>query len=312
MSARGTNLVFVIAAGTTLALTAIAAAPSQAAGDVTAAVSYGCDSGGGAPAARVATPAAAYSVAAPPARMTAGQTVKLGTTATFSLDGTDSALVAAVLGAPPRTATAVGGRIRTHASNKAVGLHLKIARAAFGNALSGATTANVSGRTLLRWTHVGTFTPKLGHLGLLHLQGYDSTGARTKSLDFPSADGNFARCANLSGRTALKRAGTAATVRVRKDRTTTRVGAVFSRAKHRISATTKVRSHFGIKARGRVKVRLKRGARTLRTVRVRLNGKGVAKTAFRVTRAGRYTVTSGYGGSNSLKGSSGSTRLRAG
>jgi hypothetical protein len=298
MSARGTNLTFVSAAGAALALTAAAAAPSLAAGDVRATFSYGCGNG--------VTPTAGYSVAAPPARMAAGQTVKLGTTATFSLDPPNSGLVAVVL-----HAVSVDGKLRTKPSNKAVGLHLKIAKTVLGNAPLGATTAKMSGKTLLRSTHVGTFTLRLGDLGLLHLQGYDGTGAATKSLDFPSADGNFSTCTNPAGKTALESAGTAATVKVGKDSTSTKVRAAFLPAKHRISTTTKVRSHFGIRARGKVRIRLKRGATTIRTLTVKLNRKGLAKTAFRVTRAGRYTVRSRYDGRTNLRRSAGSTRLRA-
>jgi hypothetical protein len=303
MSARNKNLKLVSAAGAALALTAAVAAPSLAAGKVKASVTYSCNSG-------AASPQAVYKVAVPPAKMVAGQTLKLGTTATFSLNSADSGLASTVLsdpGPPARAATAVGGKIRTKTSNKAVGLALKVAKTDLGNAGSGATTASVTGNTLLRSTKVGTFTLKLGGLGLVHLVGYDTTGAKTGTVDFPGP--LFAKCANPAGRTALKSGGTAATVKVVKDKTTTKVGAAFSR--HQISAATKVRSTFGIKATGKVKVSLKKGTTTIKTAMVKLNRKGIAKVGFKVTKAGKYTVKSGYGGSSNLKGSSGSTSVRA-
>jgi hypothetical protein len=302
MSVRRKNLTLVSAAGAALALTAAAAAPALAAGEETADVTYSCNSG-------AASPTASYAVDAPPAKMAAGQTVKLGTTATFSLNATDSGLAQAVLtdqGPPVRPATAVGGKITTPTSNKAVGLNLNIAKTDFGNAGAGATTADLSGKTLLRSTAVGTFTLKLGDLGLVHLVGFDSTGAETQAFDFPSSDGTFTGCVNTAGKTTLANGATAATVKVVKDRTKTTVGASFSKAKHSITGTAKVKSHFGIKAKGKVKFQLMKGTKTIKTVTKKLKRQAAKATFSGVTKAGKYTVKAKYLGSSNLKASSGS------
>jgi hypothetical protein len=300
MSVRRKNLTLVSAAGAALALTAAAAAPALAAGEETADVTYSCNSG-------AASPTASYAVDAPPAKMAAGQTVKLGTTATFSLNATDSGLAQAVLtdqGPPVRPATAVGGKITTPTSNKAVGLKLSIAKTDFGNAGAGATTADLSGKTLLRSTAVGTFTLKLGDLGKVHLQGYDGTGAPTQAFDFPSSDGTFTGCVNTAGKTTLKNGTTAATVNVVKDKTKTTVGA-SSKAKHSVTGTAKVKSHFGLKATGKVKFSLMKGSKTIKTATIKLK-KQAAKATFSAVKAGKYTVKAKYLGSKTLKASSGS------
>jgi hypothetical protein len=300
MSVRRKNLTLVSAAGAALALTAAVAGPALAAGEETADVNYSCDGG-------IATPTAHYAVDAPRAKMAAGQTVKLGTTATFSLNATDSATAQAVLtdqGPPVRQATAVGGTITTKTSNGAVGLDLKIAKTDFGNGTAGATDANVTGKTLLRSTSVGTFTLKLGDIGKVHLVGFDSTGAETQAFDFPSPDGTFTGCVNTAGKTTLKNGATAATVKVVKDKTTTTVGA-SSKAKHSVTGTAKVKSHFGLKAKGSVKFRLMKGSKTIKSVTKTLK-KQAAKATFTGVKSGKYTVKAKYLGSKTLKSSSGS------
>lgn len=299
MSVRRNNLTLVSAAGAALALTAAVAGPALAAGEETANVKYSCASG-------AAHPTATYAVNAPPAKMAAGQTVKLPTTAKLTLTAPDAGLAQTVLsdpGPPANPAVKFNGSITTKTSNGAVGLSLAIAKTAFATAPAN-TVANASGKTLLRSTSVGTFTLKLGDIGKVHLTGFDSTGAKLNSFDFPSSDGSFGPCNNVAGKTTLKNGTTAATVKVVKDSTKTAVGAT-SKVKHTVVGTAKVKSHFGLKATGKVKFSLMKGSKAIKSVTKTLK-KQAAKATFTGVKAGKYTVKAKYLGSKALKSSSGS------
>jgi hypothetical protein len=299
MSVRNKNLKIVGAAGAALALTAAVTAPSLAAGEETANVNYSCASG-------AATPTATYAVNTPPAKMAAGQTVKLGTTSTLTLNPADSGLAETVLGTGADGA--FSGTIVTKTSNKAVGLNLKIAKTDFATP-GNPTTANASGKTLLRSTVTGKYTLKLGDIGHVHLQGYDNSGAKTGTFDFPSPENppTFGPCTNADGKTTLKNASNApATVKVVKDRTTTAVTASYAKVKKVATGTAKVRSHFGIKPTGKVKFTLKKGTHVITSITSKLNKKGIAKAAFKgVKSAGKYTIVGKYAGNAALKSSTG-------
>jgi hypothetical protein len=304
MSLRNTkNLKLISAAGAALALTAAVAAPALAAGEETADVTYTCSGG-------LATPTAHYAVNAPPAKMVAGQTVKLGTTSTLTLNPTDSSLAQGALsdpGPPPVQATQFNATIKTKPSNKAVGLNLKTAKTDFGNNGDGSTTATASGKTLLRSAAAGTFTLKLGDIGHVHLVGFDSSGNKLKTFDFPSSDGSFGPCTNDAGKTTLKdSANDPATIKVVKDSTTTAVTAGYAPAKNQATGTAKVKSHFGLKPTGKVKFTLKKGTHVIKTVTSKLNKKGIAKAAFAgVASHGKYSIVGKYAGNAGLKSSSG-------
>jgi hypothetical protein len=60
-----------------------------------------------------------------------------------------------------------------------------------------------------------------------------------------------------------------------------------------------------------VKVTLKKGSKTIKTVSSKLNKKGIATTTFSVTKAGKYTVKAKYAGTSNLKGSAGADSVTA-
>jgi hypothetical protein len=66
-----------------------------------------------------------------------------------------------------------------------------------------------------------------------------------------------------------------------------------------------VKSHFGLKVTGKVKFILKKGTHKIKTMKDKLNKKGVAKVKFSgVKKPGKYSITAKYGGSANMKGSS--------
>jgi hypothetical protein len=67
-----------------------------------------------------------------------------------------------------------------------------------------------------------------------------------------------------------------------------------------------VKSHFGIKAKGKVKFQLMKGTKTIKTVTKKLKRQAAKATFSGVTKAGKYTVKAKYLGSSNLKASSGS------
>jgi hypothetical protein len=126
--------------------------------------------------------------------------------------------------------------------------------------------------------------------------------------------GALPSCVNTGGITTPRNTGGKATsVKVVKDRTTTHVGASYSRARHQIKATAKVRSKFGLRPTGTVKLTLKKGTHTIKTVSDTLSRKGIASAVFkRVRKAGTYTVKASYAGNPVLKPSSGAKRVTIG
>jgi hypothetical protein len=295
MSLRITkNLKLTGAAGAALAITAALSAPALAAGEETANVSYDCSG---------FTVPATYAVNQPPAKIVAGQVVKLGTTATYSLDAGTTAAAPVVLGP---TTTQVGGKVTTAPGGKGVGLNLTIARTALANNGDGSTTAPASGKTLLEATKAGSYTLKLGDIGKVHLQGYDASNAKTGFVDFPDGS-TFTPCVNPAGTTTLKNGSNdPATVKVVKDKTTTAVTAGYSKAKQQATGTAKVKSHFGLKPTGKVKFTLKKGTHVITSITSKLNKKGVAKATFKnVKKAGKYSIVGKYSGNAALKSSKG-------
>jgi hypothetical protein len=304
MSVRLTkkNLKLTGAAGAALALTAAVAGPALAAGEFTGSTTYDCT---------LATPAVTFAMDTPPAKMAAGQTVKVPDASDFTLSAGDTGLAQVALGW-----SKFGGTVGTKPTNSVSGLALTIPKTNLGNNGDGSTTAHATGKALLRSTKVGTYTVKFGDL-TGSLQGYNADGSKHGDpLTFQETGGSAPPCANLdpSGATTPEDSGSnPATVTVVKDKTTTKVNAAYSTAKHHIKATTKVKSTFGIKATGSVKVVLKKGTKTLKTLTSKLNKKGIATSVFKgITKHGKYTVKASYGGTSNLKGSSGSDSVTVG
>jgi hypothetical protein len=305
MSLRTTkNLKLAGASCAALALTAAVTVPALAAGEFTGSTTYNCNG---------ILPAVTFAMNTPPAKMAAGQTVKVPDKSNFTLDSGTTAFVQGSLGW-----SKFGGSVSS-ATKPDSGLALIIPKTNLGNNTGGSdpgsTTAHAAGNALLRSTKVGTYTVKFGKVDAT-LQGYNSDGSKHGSpVIFSDTDPNaFApACTNtdVSGATTPQDSGSnPATVKVVKDRTHTTVGAAFAKARHQIKAITKVKSRFGLKPTGSVKVILKKGTKTIKTITSKLNSKGVATSVFKnVSKPGKYTVRASYGGSATLRGSSGSTSL---
>jgi hypothetical protein len=235
-------------------------------------------------------------VAQAPTKLAVGQ--PLATTATFTLDPTANG-VATGLGW-----SSFNGTITTKPSATQAGLKLKIAKTTL-NTTPGGTTDSAAAGSTLTGTKVGTFTFKLGNLGLVHLNGFDATGkpAAVPSAEFPTP-GSIGQCLNAdpTGTTTLTAGGTAVTVTVVKDTTKTTAKVKYLAAKKTAVATAVVKSRFGVAPTGKVSFALKKAGKTIRTLKGAVSKKGVAKVSFTKVKAkGKYTVVAKYLGSANLK-----------
>jgi hypothetical protein len=304
MSLRSNHRKLIGAAGAAALTVGGLAAPALAAGELTADVDYTCQTDFG-----PATPSASYAVNQPPAKIVAGDTVKLGTTATFGLDATTTGLAQTVLGWD-----SFKGRIRTKPTNGHVGQRLAIEKTNLGNGPGGSTEADAAGKTLLRYTKTGTFTLRLADIGTVSLTGFDDTDANVGTIEFPNDDGSIGRCKNDAGKTPLRNAADEnATVKVVKDRTTTDVTADYNAIKNAALGKAKVKSRFGLKPTGTVKFILKKGTNTIATAKDDLNKRAVAKVLFKgVQKTGKYKIVGKYLGNAALKSSKGADTFTVG
>jgi hypothetical protein len=284
MTVRSTHLKLIGAAGAAALAIGTVATPAVAAGPVSASIRYKCLALNSIN----VTPSAKYNVAAPPTSLVAGQTKKLATTSTFHLNPTDTGLAQAQLGA-----TSFSGTIHTSPSNAGVGLALKFPKTPLGNDTGNSTTANAAGNASLRFTKAGTFTLKLGTIGKVFLQGYDASGNSAGTATFPDASAGNGPCKNAA-----------------KDRSKTRTSAAYKAAKHLVKGKAKVRGHFGLAGKGKVKFILKRGTHKIDAAKGKLNKKGIAHVKFKhVTKHGKYSITAKFPGDKALKKSSGKAKF---
>lgn len=288
---KGMNTPPIRSAAATALVLAVVAAPAFATGAVSATVAYTCPAPFGA-----AHPALRYVVDQPPGTVVAGQTVRLGTTATFALDAATTHKAQVALGW-----VALDGTVRTTPTGSRAGLRLSIATTPLANGSTGATNAPVSGTTILRATKAGTDTLRLRDLGDLVLHGFDADGHPVSSIELPAA-GGLGSCANDSGATTLIGAtGASVVVKVLRDTTTTTATAAYSPARAQATGTVKVSSRFGLAPTGKAAFTLRKGTHTIATHRVRLGDRGVARARFsNLTRAGRYSIVGTYLGSTAL------------
>jgi hypothetical protein len=301
MTVRSTHLKLIGAAGAAALTITAMASPALAAGEETASVAYSCATPLG-----PATPSADYAVDAPPASMVAGQTVKLPTSATFTLDA-GTTLLAEGLGW-----TKFDGTIKTPAGLPKVGLAITIPETTLGNGPGGSTVANATGKTLLRPTSAGTLKLVLGDIGKVTLNGSDANGP-VGSVSFPNSDGSFGRCKNTAGTTPLQNSSAQdATVAVTKDKSKTATTAKYNAKRNVAKGTAKVRgATFGLIGTGKVKFILKRGTHKIKAITDTLNKKGVASVKFKhVSKKGKYSIIAKYSGDKGLKRSSGKDTFR--
>ena len=299
MSARTFKLIG--AAGAAALALGTTAGPAVAAGEETATVNYTCTSPAG-----DATPSATYAVNKPPAKMVAGQTVKLPATATFTLDAGTTGL-AQVLGW-----TSFGGTLATTPTATRTGLNMTLAKTPLANGPAGTTVANVTGKAVLRAFKAGTYTLKLGNIGQVHLQGYDASNAPVSTVDFPSPDNVFKPCVNTAGATTLKDSlSNPATVAISKDGSKTVTKASYNSKKDVATGTATVAgSKYKLAGTGKVKFTLKKGTKTVKSITASLK-KGKATAAFKKIKAkGSYSITASFKGYAGLKGSSGKATFK--
>jgi hypothetical protein len=275
MSARTFKLVG--AAGAAALAVGVMAGPASAAPVV---VNYSCFNG-------ALTIPITMDVGTLPAKMVAGQTVKKAiSSGNVHLDATTVGV------ALQQGWDAVSG---TNVATTTTPYKLTIPKTtlpSLGNSLDIPAT----GAFTIRPTKAGTYTVKAGD-STADIQGWNGA---TKANDIPldcvaPTDGS-----NVFG-----------TIAVSKDSTKTTVSAGYNAKKDIATGTAKVRSHFGLKATGKVKFTLKRGTHVLKTMKTSLNKKGVAKAAFKhVSKKGKYSITSKYLGNAALKTSAGRDAFR--
>ena len=98
------------------------------------------------------------------------------------------------------------------------------------------------------------------------------------------------------------------TITVSKDKTKSKVSATVKGSTATVK--DKVKSHFGLKATGKVKFTLKKGSTVVGHAKGKISKKGVAKVSFKKLKSTKYTVTAMYKGSSNLKGSTGKTTFK--
>lgn len=305
MSARTFKLVGAAGAA---ALAIGTAGPAVAAGGGTTDVAYTCVTAAG-----NATPTASYAVAAAPAKMVAGQTVKLTTTGTITLDAATTALATQALGW-----VKFDGTIVTPTSATTVGQNLSFPKTTMGTP-GNPTVATATGKTILRPTKAGTYAPKFGNLGTadgkqgaVTLNGFDASDAPLGSVVFPNGTGTFKQCTNNAGKTAMVDSLAApVTIAVTKDASKTSTKASYNAKKHVATGTATVAgSKFKLAGTGKVTFTLKKGSKTVKSMTASLK-KGKATAAFKnLKKKGSYTITAKFKGDSGLKGSSGKASFK--
>jgi hypothetical protein len=278
MSLRNTHLKLVGASSAALLIAGMAASPALAAPTT---VSYTCGP--------VVLPIT-MDPGTLPTSMVAGQKIKQPfASAVVHLDAQTVAV------AQSQGWTSVAGNSTGDGSDGGVVYKLNIAQTALP-ATPQPLDLPASGKLTLQPVKAGTYKVFAG-TSVAFIQGYDASGP-TNSITLPCTpptDGS-----NQFG-----------TIAVSKDKTKTAVAATYSAAKKMAKGTAKVKSHFGLKATGKVKFTLMRGTHKVITEKTKLNKKGIAKfMEMGLTKKGTYTLKATYLGSKALKTSSGKTTFK--
>lgn len=224
-----------------------------------------------------------------PSSLTAGQKVKQSfTSASIHLD-------AGTVGvAQAQGWTAVSGTSTGDGTDGGAMYKLTIPQTAVPATAGATLDLPATGALTLQPTKAGTYMVFAG-TSTAFIQGYDATGP-TNSITLPCTpptDGS-----NQLG-----------TIKVNKDKTKTKASATDSGTT--VKGKAKVKSHFGLKATGKVTFTLLKGTHKVGTAKGKLSTKGVAKVTFKnVTKAGKYTVKAAFKGDKALKGSKGSTSVK--
>jgi hypothetical protein len=289
MALRSKHLSLVGAAGAVALTISGLASPAFAAG--TAAIDYTCGTQLG-----DAHASAVYNAADAPAKMAVGQ--PLATTGTFTLDAGTTALAVTAL-----HWSSVKGTVTTKPTGSKAGLSVKFPKTELGSGPGGTTVADATGSILAGSKVKDSFTFVLGNLGEVVLTGYDAGGNKVGSARFPGAA--FGQCLNDDTTTPLMDGGTAVTTKTVKDKSKTKESANYAAKKHSATGKAKVKARYGTKVTGKVKFTLKKGTHKVKTIKGKVNKKGIAKVVFKGVKAkGKYSITGKYLGSSTLKKSS--------
>jgi hypothetical protein len=224
-----------------------------------------------------------------PAKMVAGQTItNAGATLDVNLDAAQEFL-ASTFG------NSVSGTVVAKGANNTFPFHMVIPATPIP-APPSTLTVHAAGPVKIRPLKAGTWTVKAGDMTATLTVTGGAGGDQTLPVDCTAptdASVNYG------------------TITVSKDKTTTAATAAYNAKKDIASGKAKVRSHFGLKATGKVVFTLKKGTKKIAKAAGTLNKKGIATHAFKhVKKSGKYSITAKYVGNSALKGSSGKDAFR--
>ncbi len=215
-----------------------------------------------------------------PATMVAGQTSKRTMHMVVHLDAVQTGTAKTFGDSVDGTAVATG-------ANKTFPFNMTIPNQSIPS--SGTMDVSASGPGKIRPLQAGTWTVKAGDMvATLTLHGTSDTTVPLNCVAPTDSTTHYG------------------TIAVSKDKTTTAVTASYAAAKDIATGKAKVKSHFGLKATGKVNFILKKGTHKIKTLSGAVNKKGIAKVQFKnVKSKGNYSITGKYLGDHNLKGSSG-------
>jgi hypothetical protein len=224
-----------------------------------------------------------------PANMVAGQTVtNSGATLDVNLD-TAQEFLASTFG------NSVSGTVVATGANNTFPFHMVIPATPIP-APPSTLKVHAAGPAKIRPLKAGTWTVKAGDMTATLTVSGGAGGAQTLPVECTAPTDASATYGKIT---------------VTKDKTTTAVAAAYSSKKDIAHGKAKVKSHFGLKATGKVVFILKKGTTRIAKATTTLNKKGIATHAFkRVKKHGKYSITAKYLGNGNLKGSSGKDTFR--
>jgi hypothetical protein len=210
-----------------------------------------------------------------PAKLTAGQSVKRAMTEVVHLDQTQTGTAQAL-------GTSVSGTIKAKGP---LAFKMIIPDTPIPATPGATMDVNAAGPGTITATKAGKFKVNAGPIdAVLNLTG--------------GAGGPITATQNCTAPTDGTK--TLGTITVAKDKTKTTEKATGGKGS--VQASAKVKSHFGLKATGKVKFTLTKGAKKVSdSAKIK---KGVAKASFKGLAKGKWSITAKYAGSKNLKGSS--------
>ena len=220
-------------------------------------------------------------------KMVAGQTDKHAMSQVIHLSAAQGGL-ASTLG------THVKGNLTAKGAKNTLPFSMKIPNTTLNG---GAQDIPASGTGTIRPLKAGTWSVSLGSMSAaLVLTG--GAGGTTPVSDSCSAPTNGTQ--------------TLGTITVSKDKSKTVTAATYNGTKNVATGKAKVKgAKYKLPGTGKVKFTLKKGTHKVKTMKGKLNKKGIAKVNFKnVKSAGKYSIVAKFGGDKGLKGSSGKASFR--